>query len=89
MRVDGIAHDFNVIVRRGVLRPTLTVYRLGEGEELACDGGDVTVLHVLEGELETAEGVRLSGGDTRIESAGETPEYGASSRTLVLVAMLA
>ena len=84
--VDAVAHDFNLIVRRGVLRPTLTVHRLAEGAELACDGNDVTVLHVLEGGLETADGLRLSEGDTRIERAGEMPEYGASSPTLVLVA---
>ncbi len=87
--VDGVAHDFNLIVRRGVLRPTLTVHRLAEGEELALESAGAVVLHVLEGELETADGVRLGGGDTRIESAREIPGYVASSRTLVLVATLA
>ena len=85
--VDGVAHDFNLIVRRGG-RPTLTVHRLAEREGLSCDGGELTVLHVLRGGLETADGAQLSMGDTRIAEPGSPPEYRASSRALVLVATL-
>ena len=84
--VAGVAHDFNLIVRQGVGRPTLTVHRVAEGEELTFESAEAVVLHVLEGGLETADGVRLGGGDTRIERAREMPEYRASSRALVLVA---
>jgi environmental stress-induced protein Ves len=86
--VDGVAHDFNLIVRRGVLRPTLTVHRLAEGEMLACDGEGVTVVHILEGRLESTTGVHLCTGDTRVERPGCPPEYRVGSRALVLVATL-
>jgi hypothetical protein len=49
--VDGVAKDFNLMVRRGVARPTLAVHRLVEGEALVRDSHAATVLHVLEGGL--------------------------------------
>ncbi len=84
--VDGVAHDFNLIVRRGVVRASITVHRLGEGEEVAFAGDGVTVLHVLEGGLETAADVRLSEGDTRVANSAT---YRATGRSVVIAALLA
>lgn len=84
----GVAHDFNLIVRRDLGRPTLTVRRLAAGEELSCDGDELTVLHVLEGGLGAEGDVQLSTGDTRIEEPGNPSEYRARSPALVLVATL-
>ncbi len=86
--VDGVAHDFNLIVRRGVARPTLTVHRLGEGEELSGESGAATVLHVLDGCLAAADGVQLGAGDTCVASAAEIPAHHARGRAVVLVATL-
>ncbi|MCY7304043.1 MAG: HutD family protein [Thermoleophilia bacterium] len=86
--VDGVAHDFNLIVRRGVLRPMLTVHRLAEGEELACEGGAVTVLHVLKGGLTGAARVQLNAGDTRVEDVADRTSLRATRRAVVLLATL-
>jgi environmental stress-induced protein Ves len=87
--VDGVAHDFNLIVRRGVLRPTLTVHRLAEGEQLVCASGDAVVLHVVNGSLEAADGVRLGAGDTRVATAPELLTHRATRQALTLVATVA
>jgi hypothetical protein len=86
--LDGVAHDFNLIARRDGGRSTLTVHRLAEREGLSCNGGGLSVLHVLRGGLETADGAQLGMGDTRIAEPGSPPDYRASSRALVLVATL-
>lgn len=86
--VDGVAHDFNLIVRRGTAWPTLRVYRLGDGEELVYESAAAMVLHVLEGALAVADGIQLNAGDTRVTDAAEIPAHGAEERSVVLVATL-
>jgi environmental stress-induced protein Ves len=86
--VAGIAHDFNLIVRRGHARGALTVHWLGEGEILAGEADAVTVLHLLEGELTASGGELLRAGDTHIEEAGRKPSYSSRGRALVLLASL-
>lgn len=87
--VDGVAHDFNLIVRRGVARPMVVVHRLEQGEELGCESDAATMIHLLEGGLEAADGVHLSAGDTRVAGAGDVPSPRASDRTVVIAATLA
>lgn len=87
--VAGIAHDFNLIVRRAVVQPTLTVCRLEGGNETACESGAVTVLHVLAGRLQAADGVDLHAGDTRVADSGEMPAHWAKRCAVVIVARLA
>jgi len=86
--VAGIAHDFNLIVRRDHARATLGVHRLSEGETLAGDADAVTLLHLLEGDLAGSDGERLSGGDTRIDKAGTKAPYRVVGHALVLLAAL-
>ena len=86
--VAGIAHDFNLIVRRDHARATLGVHRLSEGETLAGEADAVTLLHLLEGELYAADGVALGAGDTHVEQQGERRAYRAGTPALVLVASL-
>ena len=86
--VAGIAHDFNLIVRRDHARATLGVHRLSEGETLAGDADAVTLLHLLEGDLAGSDGERLSEGDTRIEKAGTKASYRVVGHALVLLAAL-
>ena len=86
--VDGVAHDFNLIVRRGLAQATVAGYRLGEGEELERESGAVMVLHVLDGGLEAADGVHLDVGDTRVANAAEMPAHRAVGRSVVLVTTL-
>jgi len=86
--VDGIAHDFNLMVRRGMAQPTLVVHRLRDGEELARESDPATVLHVLEGGLAAPDGALLDAGDTRIEEAGGKASYRSCGRSLVLLASL-
>ena len=86
--VAGIAHDFNLIVRRDHARATLAVHRLGEGEVLACVDSAATVMHLLEGGLVASGEELLAAGDTRIDEAGEKVSYRAGGHALVLVASL-
>lgn len=86
--VSGVAHDFNLIVRRDHARAALAVHRLSEGEMLAGEADAVTVLHLLEGELTASGGELLRAGDTHIEEAGRKPSYSSRGRALVLLASL-
>ena len=86
--VAGVAHDFNLIVRRDHARATLAVHRLSEGETLGGEADAVTLLHLLEGELYAADGVALGAGDTHVEQQGERRAYRAGTPALVLVASL-
>jgi environmental stress-induced protein Ves len=86
--VEGIAHDFNLIVRRDHARAALEVHRLGHGDAITSEAGAETVLHLLEGELAASDGGRLDEGDTRIEKVGEKISYRAGRNALVLLASL-
>jgi len=86
--VAGIAHDFNLIVRRDHACATLEVHTLSEGETLAGDADAVTLLHLIEGDLAVSDGERLSEGDTRIEKAGTKASHRVVGHALVLVATL-
>ena len=86
--VAGIAHDFNLIVRRDHACATLEVHTLSEGETLAGDADAVTLLHLLEGELAASDGALLDAGDTRIEEAGEKVSHRSGGHSLVLLASL-
>jgi len=86
--VAGVAHDFNLIVRRNHVRAALAVHRLSEDERLAGEADAVTLLHLLEGDLAVDDGERLSEGDTRIEKAGTKASYRVVGRALVLLAAL-
>jgi hypothetical protein len=86
--VAGVAHDFNLIVRRDHASATLAVHRLSEGETLAGGADAVTLLHILEGELAASDGELLGAGDTRIEEGGEAQPHRAVALAIVLVASL-
>ena len=86
--VAGIAHDFNLIVRRDHSHAALAVHRVIEGETLPREADVVTLIHLLEGELSAAGGIALGAGDTRIEQQGERRAYRAGTPALVLVASL-
>ena len=86
--VDGLAHDFNLIVRRDHACATLEVRRLGDGEVLVLTAGAVTVLHLLDGELAVFDGALLGVGDTSIGGAGEQVSCRATRSALVLIALL-
>jgi environmental stress-induced protein Ves len=86
--VDGIAHDFNLIVRRGHARAALAVHRVDDCQALGGEFDAVTLLHLLEGELAASDGALLDAGDTRIEEAGEKAFYRSCGHSLVLLASL-
>lgn len=87
--VDGVAHDFNLIVRRDVGRAKVTVHRLRDGEPLRLDGETANVSHVLEGALTGSDGLLLGSGDTQVDEAGALSAYRSVQRAIVLVASLA
>ena len=86
--VDGIAHDFNLIVRRGHVRAALGVHGVDDCQVLVGEVDAVTLLHLLEGELAASDGALLDAGDTRIEEAGEKVSYRSGGHSLVLLASL-
>ena len=86
--VEGVAHDFNLIVRRDHAHPTLTVHRLAEGETLAGEADAVTVLHLLAGDMAASDGELLGSGDTRVDAAGRGISYRADGSALVLLGSL-
>jgi len=87
--VEGIAHDFNLMVRRGHARPAVDVVTLGAGDEIEAWIGATRIVHLREGELATSAGETLAAGDTCVEGAGERRACHAIGDALVLVASLA
>jgi environmental stress-induced protein Ves len=86
--VDGVAHDFNLMVLRDVADAELAVHALSGGEGIERDGDAATVVYVLEGELELQDGDPLGAGDARVEGAGEGPLCRSPGPAVVLVASL-
>ena len=86
--VAGVAHDFNLIVRHGVARAMLTMHRLGRGEQLVCEAGDVAILYILEGGLTDVGGLKLHTGDTRVATVAQLSPHTAPSGAVVLLTTL-
>jgi environmental stress-induced protein Ves len=85
--VAGVAHDFNLIVRRDVATATLLVRALSDGEAVEPARGATSVVYVLEGALDLPDGDRLGPGDARVD-AGGTVQLRTAGGAVVLVARL-
>jgi uncharacterized protein len=86
--VAGVAHDFNLIVRRGLAESHVSVAELGAGELLDHPDDAATVLHVLRGRLVGCDGYRLTQGDTRVAAPGKADALRAETVALAIVCAL-
>jgi environmental stress-induced protein Ves len=86
--VAGVAHDFNLIVRRDVAEAELAVRALRGGEAIERDEDASTVIYVLEGELDMRGGDRLGRGDAYADGAGVGLLCRSSCSALVLAATI-
>jgi len=86
--VAGVAHDFNLMVRRDLATAALVVRRLSGGEAIELAADVATVVYVLEGALELRDGDRLDPGDASAEKAGEGVMCRSAGTAVALVATL-
>jgi environmental stress-induced protein Ves len=86
--VAGVAHDFNLMVRRDVAAAALAVRRLSGGETVERAAAAATAAYVLEGALDLEDGDRLGPGDARVDEAGAGVLCRSEGPAVVLVASL-
>lgn len=86
--VGGVAHDFNLMVRREFARASLTAVTLEAGASLPSEPAAITVIYVLEGALDAPGVPTLYAGDTRIEAPGGKVPHVARVRTGLLHAAI-
>jgi uncharacterized protein len=82
--VGGVAHDFNLVVRRAFALGTVTAHALEAGDRLDLDDDAITVLHVLEGSLCSPDEPDLDLARTRIHPPRRKRPMTARVRSVVL-----
>lgn len=86
--VGGVAHDFNLVVRRAFARGAVTAHALEAGDRLDLDDAATAVLHVLEGSLASPDAPDLDLAHTRIHPPGRKRPMTARVRSVVLSIVL-